>query len=141
MKAEGVGQENQWWVDDHQVGLEKRVEPCPDEERRRWLERVQREGDQQQREAHEVHESKTPVLGDAVCFSREGFAPQPGHQCHPSQPHQERAFSCRPRRRESVFHRQVFATERRHVQDGGVVDQKATSEADKRSDHRKVQRH
>ena len=41
VKAQRIGEENQRWMDDHEVGLQERIEACAHKERRRGLERVE----------------------------------------------------------------------------------------------------
>ena len=41
MKAQRVGEEDQRWMNDHQVGLQERIEACTDEERRCGLEGIE----------------------------------------------------------------------------------------------------
>ena len=62
----------------------------------------------------------------------EGSTPQPRHERHPPEPHQEGAFSSRPGGGKSILERKRLATERCDVKQRGVVDEKQVGEGDER---------
>ena len=105
VETESIGEENQRRMDDHEVCLQQRVESSTKEERRRGLERVKRKRDEQKGQAHEMHEPEPPIVCRSVLLPRKWFAPQPRHQRHPAQPHEEGPFSGSPRCGEPVLER------------------------------------
>ena len=72
-----------------------------------------------------MHTAQAPDIGCVllVSFSVERTTPPPREQSHPSKPHEQRAFTSRPRTCKSVLEGQRLAPEGSHVQDRGVVDQ------------------
>lgn len=121
----------------HQVGLQEWIEACAEEERRCGLERVEREGDQQQGQAHEVHETKAPSVHVHRTFSlpRKRSAPQPSHQRHPPEPHQQWTFTGSPRGCKPVLERQILASKGGDVEHGGVVDKEQTGQRNEGKGH------
>ena len=87
-----------------------------------------------------MHESKTPAMNvnGPSTLPGERATPQPSHQRHPSEPHQQRPFTGCPRGRKPVLEREVLASEGGDVKHGGVVDEKQTGEGHEREHHGKV---
>ena len=79
--------------------------------------------------------SKSPSMRIGLLFSRQWFAPPPREQRHPSEPHQQRAFSGSPCGCKSVLQRKRFTTVGCHVLIRGVVDKEQASECNERERH------